>query len=115
MLVGLNIYFDYDTPALLAAARQLFPGQEEVVAETVNTYRPDCHPPVLWWAKFEALGEPDWKCAGARASPCSPTSWASPWPATCWTQTAPSTGTSPGRGQVVVSHSLLVAWVDSSN
>jgi len=78
MLVGLNIYFDYDTPALLAAARQLFPGQEEVVAETVNTYRPDCHPPVLWWAKFEALGEPDWKCAGARASPCSPTSWASP-------------------------------------
>ena len=64
MLVGLNIYFDYDTSALLAAARQLFPGQEEVVAETVNTYRPACHPLALWWAKFEALGEPEWKCAG---------------------------------------------------
>ena len=59
MLVGLNIYFDYDTSVLLAAARQLFPGQEEVAAETVNTYHPDCHPLALCWAKSEALGKPD--------------------------------------------------------
>ncbi|OGX81145.1 hypothetical protein [Hymenobacter coccineus] len=58
-VVGLNIYFDNDIPALLAAARQLFPGKAVIVAETANIYRPDCHPPALWWAKFEALGEPD--------------------------------------------------------
>ena len=29
------------------------------MAETANTLRPDCHPPARWWAKFEALGEPD--------------------------------------------------------
>ena len=58
-IVGLNIYFDNDIPAMLAAARALFPAQEVVVAETANTLRPDCHPPARWWAKFEALGEPD--------------------------------------------------------
>lgn len=29
------------------------------MAETANIYRPDCHPPALWWAKFEALNESD--------------------------------------------------------
>ena len=58
-IVGLNIYFDNDLAALLAAARRLFPAQQVVVAETANIYRPDCHPPALWWAKFEALGEPE--------------------------------------------------------
>jgi hypothetical protein len=58
-IVGLNIYFDHDLPAQLAAARYLFPTQQVVVAETANIYRPDCHPPALWWAKFETLGEPD--------------------------------------------------------
>lgn len=57
-IVGLNIYFENDIPAMLAAARALFPGQQVVVAETGNLLRPDCHPPARWWAKFEALGEP---------------------------------------------------------
>jgi len=56
-VVGLNLYFDHDLPGQLAAARQLFPGKDVVVAETGNLYRPDCHPPARWWAKFEALGE----------------------------------------------------------
>lgn len=54
-IIGLNIYFDNDIAALLAAAQQLFPGKQVVVAETANIYRPDCHPPARWWAKFEAL------------------------------------------------------------
>jgi hypothetical protein len=54
-IVGLNIYFDNDLPALLAAARALFPAQQVVVAETANIYRPDCNPPARWWAKFEDL------------------------------------------------------------
>ena len=58
-IVGLNIYFDNGIPQMLAAARQLFPGKKVVVAETANIYRPDCHPPARWWAKFEALDEPD--------------------------------------------------------
>ena len=58
-IVGLNIYFDNDIPAMLAAARQLFPDKRIVVAETANIYRPDCHPPQRWWAKFEALNEPE--------------------------------------------------------
>ena len=58
-IVGLNIYFDNGIPQMLAAARQLFPDKKVVVAETANIYRPDCHPPALWWAKFEALNEPD--------------------------------------------------------
>ena len=58
-IVGLNIYFENDIPGMLAAARRLFPAQQVVVAETGNLLRPDCHPPRLWWAKFEALGEPD--------------------------------------------------------
>lgn len=57
-IVGLNIYFENDIPAMLAAARAIFPGQHVVVAETGNLLRPDCHPPARWWAKFEALGEP---------------------------------------------------------
>lgn len=57
-VVGLNIYFDHDLPGQLAAARRLFPAKQVVVAETANIYRPDCHPPALWWAKFEALNEP---------------------------------------------------------
>lgn len=57
-IVGLNIYFDHDIPAQLAAARQLFPAQQVVVAETANVYYPDCNPPARWWAKFEALGQP---------------------------------------------------------
>lgn len=56
-VVGLNIYFENDLPALLAAARRLFPAQAVVVAETGNLMRPDCHPPARWWAKFEALAE----------------------------------------------------------
>jgi len=58
-IVGLNIYFENDIPGMLAAARALFPDQQVVVAETGNLMRPDCHPPARWWAKFEALGEPD--------------------------------------------------------
>ena len=58
-IVGLNIYFENDIPGMLAAARRLFPGKKIVVAETANIYRPDCHPPALWWAKFETLNEPD--------------------------------------------------------
>ncbi|MGI4736673.1 MAG: hypothetical protein ACRYG7_15985 [Janthinobacterium lividum] len=58
-IVGLNIYFENDIAGMLAAARRLFPAQRVVVAETGNLLRPDCHPPALWWAKFEALGEPD--------------------------------------------------------
>jgi hypothetical protein len=58
-IVGLNIYFENDLAGMLAAARQLFPSQRVVVAETGNLLRPDCHPPALWWAKFEALAEPD--------------------------------------------------------
>ena len=58
-IVGLNIYFENDIAGMLAAARQLFPAQRVVVAETGNLLRPDCHPPALWWAKFEALAEPD--------------------------------------------------------
>ena len=58
-IVGLNIYFENDIPGMLAAARRLFPGKEIVVAETANIYRPDCHHPALWWAKFETLNEPD--------------------------------------------------------
>ena len=58
-IVGLNIYFDNDIPRMLAAARHLFPNQKVVVAETANIYRPDCHPPARWWAKFEALHEAD--------------------------------------------------------
>ena len=57
-MVGFNIYFGHDRPAQLAAAGQLFPTKRVVVAETANSYRPDCHPPALWWAKFEALGGP---------------------------------------------------------
>ena len=57
-IIGLNIYFDHDIPALLAAARALFPDKQVVVAETANVYRPDCHPPARWWAKFEVLREP---------------------------------------------------------
>jgi len=56
-IVGLNIYFDNDIPHMLAAARELFADKQVVVAETANIYRPDCHPPALWWAKFEALNE----------------------------------------------------------
>ena len=56
-IVGLNIYFDNDISQMLAAARRLLPNQKVVVAETANIYRPDCHPPALWWAKFEALHE----------------------------------------------------------
>ena len=56
-IVGLNIYFDHDLPAQLAAARQLFPRQQVVVAETANVYYPACNPPARWWAKFEALGQ----------------------------------------------------------
>jgi hypothetical protein len=58
-IVGLNIYFENDIPGMLAAARRLFPDKQVVVAETANLYRPDCHPPARWWAKFEALNEPD--------------------------------------------------------
>ncbi len=58
-IVGLNIYFDNNIPRMLAAARGLFPNKHVVVAETANIYRPDCHPPALWWAKFEALNEPE--------------------------------------------------------
>lgn len=58
-IVGLNIYFENDIAGMLAAARRLFPAQKVVVAETGNLLRPDCHPPRLWWAKFEALNEPD--------------------------------------------------------
>ena len=58
-IVGLNIYFENDIPGMLVAARHLFPDKKIVVAETANIYRPDCHPSPLWWAKFEALGEPD--------------------------------------------------------
>lgn len=60
-IVGLNIYFEHDIPAMLAAARRLFPDKQVVVAETGNLLRPDCHPPARWWAKFEALHEPDLK------------------------------------------------------
>ena len=56
-IVGLNIYFENDIPQMLVAARHLFPDKKVVVAETANIYRPDCHPPALWWAKFEALNE----------------------------------------------------------
>ncbi|GAB3898933.1 hypothetical protein [Spirosoma agri] len=56
-IVGLNIYFENDIANMLRAARQLFPDKKIVVAETANIYRPDCHPPALWWAKFEALHE----------------------------------------------------------
>lgn len=56
-IIGLNIYFENDIPYMLVAARNLFPGKKVVVAETANIYRPDCHPPALWWAKFEALNE----------------------------------------------------------
>lgn len=58
-IVGLNIYFENDIPNMLAEARRLFPDKQVVVAETANIYRPDCHPPARWWAKFEALNEPD--------------------------------------------------------
>ncbi len=58
-IVGLNIYFENDIPGMLVAARALFPDKKVVVAETANIYRPDCHPPALWWAKFEALNEPE--------------------------------------------------------
>jgi len=58
-VVGLNIYFENDIPGMLAAARRLFPRQQVVVAETGNLHRPDCHPPARWWAKFEALNEPE--------------------------------------------------------
>ena len=58
-IVGLNIYFDNDIPQMLSVARQMFPDKKVVVAETANIYRPDCHPPARWWAKFEALGEAD--------------------------------------------------------
>jgi hypothetical protein len=56
-IIGLNIYFDHDIPTMLRVARELFPDKKIVVAETANIYRPDCHPPALWWAKFEALQE----------------------------------------------------------
>jgi hypothetical protein len=56
-IIGLNIYFDNDIPHMLQTARNLFPGKKVVVAETANVYRPDCHPPALWWAKFESLDE----------------------------------------------------------
>ena len=58
-IIGLNIYFEHDIAHMLVAARHLFAGKKIVVAETANIYRPDCHPPALWWAKFEALQEAD--------------------------------------------------------